>query len=390
MTSAAPVTVLHTGDEHIDSDRHGSWDPAAGRNSAWTSNYAVVRHLAETAVERRVSAFVSAGDAFMDGRPSQEALLLLADAYTPVAEAGIPIVILDGNHNRIGVPAEHRSAIWALTEILRSRRATVVASARPELVDLGAVRVATLPWLNPAAVLEQTGSAGLAPAAADRHVAQFATDTLARLADTAPDDGVPLIMSGHVTVANGRRGAERELAHLFSEPVLDVDALEQLPYVYGALGHIHTPQPVGTGTYQYAGSPNRLTFTDEADEKGGNLVTITGGGVNVERVITPARRMRTIDLTSIDGTWEQLQEGTLVRVILDDGEQGIDPALLADITAAGARIVNTKRQVVARKKPQRAALAQTVTPVDALREWAVKNSKQDPDILITAAQKLEA
>src|SRR3954452_4777214 len=66
----APISFMHTGDEHIDSDTHGSINAATGRNTAWESNFRALNHLAQTAAERGVDAFISAGDNFKTGRPS--------------------------------------------------------------------------------------------------------------------------------------------------------------------------------------------------------------------------------------------------------------------------------------------------------------------------------
>ena len=383
-------TILHTGDEHIDSDVHGTVNPNTGRNTAWESNYATVRHLAEQAVERRVDAFISSGDEFKTGRPSQEALLMLADAYTPLAEAGIPVLFLDGNHNRTGVTSGHRTVIWTLAEILRARGGVAVASAEPELVEVGGIQVATLPWLNKNVVL---GAADLTPAEADRQVALWAQNRLEELANSA-DSSMPLMMAGHVTVAKitadqdeVRHGSERELTHLFSEPVLDVTALEQLPYAYGALGHIHTPQAVGVGVYRYAGSPNRLTFTDEPDTKGGNLVSLDGGALTVEQIETPSRVMQTIDLAE-EYDYSTIVEGALVRVILEPGEIELTSTTRALMRKAGGHIVATQPRPTPRPKTDRPTLAQSVSQEDALRTWAKSYSLLDADTLVTAAANL--
>lgn len=384
------VTILHTGDEHIDSDVHGTINPDTGRNSAWESNYAVARHLAEQAVERGVGAFISAGDEFKTGRPSQEALLMLADAYTPLAEAGIPVLFLDGNHNRTGVTSGHRTVIWTLAEILRARGGVAVASAQPELVEVGGIQVATLPWLNKNVVL---GATDLTPIEADARVAEWAHEKLEELANSA-DPSMPLIMAGHVTVASPssvytdvRYGSERELTHLFSEPVLDVTRLEQLPFQYGALGHIHTPQAVGAGVYRYAGSPNRLTFTDEPDTKGGNLVHLSTT-TKVEKIETPARVMQTIDLAEDNDDFANVVEGSLVRVFLEPGEIELASTTRKLIRQAGGHIVETKPRPVPRPKADRPTLAQSVSNVDALRTWAKAYSLLDADTLVAAAAGL--
>jgi len=387
----ANATFLHTGDEHIDSDVHGTINPRTGRNTAWEANYATIRHLAEQAVERGVDAFISSGDEFKTGRPSQEAVLMLADAYTPLAEAGIPVLFLDGNHNRIGVTSGHRSAIWTLAEMIRARGGEATASATPELVTVGGIQVATLPWLNGNAIL---GAHEYTPAEADRLVAKWAQDELERLAGTA-DASMPLIMAGHVTVARTaapedgtRRGSEKELTHLFSEPILDASYLETLPFAYGALGHIHTPQVVGSrGIYHYAGSPNRLTFTDEPDTKGGNLVSLTGDAMTVEQVATPARTLRTIDLGT-DHDLEAIEEGALVRIILAPGEIDLHPDLRRQVKATGAHLVETKARPVERAYVERPALPQTVDADTALRTWAKNYSLMDADTLVAAASKL--
>lgn len=382
-------TILHTGDEHIDSDAHGTINPKTGRNTAWESNYATVRHLAEQAVERRVDAFISAGDEFKTGRPSQEALMMLADAYTPLAEAGIPVLFLDGNHNLAGVPVGHRSAIWALAEIIRARGGVAVASAQPELVEVGGIQVATLPWLNKNAVL---GAAELSPAEGDRMVAEWAHAKLEELANSA-DPAMHLIMAGHVTVAaptpsymDLRRGSEQEITHLFSEPILDVTRLEQLPFRYGALGHVHTPQTIGGGRYRYAGSPNRLTFTDEPDTKGGNLVHLSTT-TKVEQIVTPARVMQTIDLAE-DYDYSTIIEGSLVRVILEPGEMELASTTRSLIQKAGGHIVNTKARPAAKPKTERPTLAQTVSDAEALVTWAKAYSLLDADTLAAAAARL--
>ncbi len=390
------VTFLHTGDEHIDSDYHGTINPKTGRNTAWESNYRTVRHIAEHAAERGVNAVVSAGDEFKNGRPSQEAMLMLADAYTPLAEAGIPLLLMDGNHDRTLVPAGHRTAILVLAEILRARGGTVVTSAEPELVEVGGIQVATLPWLNRNAVLagETVGAAE-----GDRLVADWALRKLEELASSA-DPSMPLIMSGHVTVAKltaeettgTRRGSEMEMAtHVFSEPILDVTRLEQLPYQYGALGHIHTAQNIGTGIYRYAGSLNRFTFTDEPDIKGANLVTLDGrGGFTADRIDTPARVLRTIDLAETDTI--EVEEGALVRFLLPEGQADVDKEVRAAVAAHGARVVDTKPRPRQRKQQTATvkALPKSTSAADALRAWAKDNATVEVDTLVAAAEKLNA
>lgn len=396
------TTFMHTGDVHMDSDAHGTINPKTGLNTAWESNYRVLRHIAEVAVERKVDFFLDAGDLTKSGRPSQEALMLIVDALTPLAEAHIPIILIDGNHHMTGVPSDHRTLIHAVAGLLRALGGVVFIASDPTLITLpGGQQVATLPWLSKNRVLNSLGLNDLSPAEGDDRVAKFAVDTLHRLVDEA-DLSSPLIMASHVTVddlridglANGFvRGSEMEIAHLFSEPILPRRAVEELPFSYAALSHIHTPQQIGDVCF-YAGSPNRLTFTDMPDVKGANLVTIGEQGlISMERILTPARLMAEVDLESIgfSDVLQSLQPTTLVRVLLETGNPAVPREISKAITDAGAILAETKPRPKPRETPVHIELPEKVDPIEALRTWGEHNKPGDLDIeeLISAAQKLQ-
>lgn len=397
-----PTTFMHVSDEHLDEVTHSSLNAATGRHLLWESNFRVLRFLADTAVERGVDAFVSAGDNFRDGRPSAEAYTLFADALRPVAEAGIPIVLLDGNHHLTGVPTDHATVIHVVAGLLRGMGGTVHVASGPELIRLDTgLQVAALPWLSKNRVLDQLGETDLTPTAGDQLVTRFGIDQLTALASAA-DPTVPLIMASHVTVdrlridavADGfNRGSELDLSSFFSEPVLPIRELEHLPFRYGALGHIHTPQKMGD-RYYYAGSPNRLTFTDMRDAKGGNLVTLAADGTfTVERVLTSARLMAELDLERPDTADRvaALEPGTLVQVRLVTGEPELPRELRQAITKAGATLANVIARAVERPAPDRPTLPEKVDPVTALRAWAEAHptAHVTTDALIGAAEKLE-
>lgn len=398
------TTFMHTGDEHIDAEAHGTINPKTGLNTAWESNYRVIRHLAEVAVARKVDAFISAGDAFKNGRPSQEALMLFTEAMSPVAEAGIPIVLLDGNHNVNGIPSDHRSAIHVVAEMLRSRGGDVRIAAHPELIRLpSGLQVAALPWLSKNRILNALDAVDLTPAQGDARVAEYGIQILEKMATDA-ESGSPLIMASHVTVDDLRidavaegftRGSEVDMSHLFSEPVLPRKELEKLPFAYGALSHIHTPQKMSE-RYYYAGSPNRLTFTDMKDDKAGNLVTVADDGtMSIEKIRTPARVMAQIDLDKpgYDTVFDTLEPDTLVQILLETGNPEVPRDIRKAITAAGAILADTK----GRPKPRPTALAanvlpEKVDPITALRAWAENNlpTGVEVDHLIAAAESLDA
>lgn len=388
-------TFIHMGDEHIDADNHGRINPTTGRNTLWESTFRCLLHLANVAADRKVDAILSAGDLFKTGRPSMEALLLYVEALMPAVSAGIPIVILDGNHHKTGVPIDHRTVIHGVADMLRAKGGTVHVASDPNLIHLDSgAQIAALPWLSKNHILNHLGFTDVSPQEGDEHVAEYAMNSLEKMAEEA-DSSSPLIMASHVTVddvqinqlSNGaKRGSEMDLASLFSEPVLHRRAIDELPFAYGALGHIHTPQSFGDKVH-YAGSLNRLTFTDMPDQKGGNLVTVhESGSINVERIPTPARVMAEVDLERIDyqDVIDTLAPETLVRVVLETGNPEMPRAIRDAILAAGAILADTKARPAPRPEPTVYNIPEDVTPLEALRTWAEVNAPRDidADILI--------
>ena len=83
------------------------------------------------------------------------------------------------------------------------------------------------------------------------------------------------MLVGHAHVFGARVGAERLLT-LGNDPMLNASMLD-LPNVdYVALGHIHKHQAVVTGRAPivYAGSINRVDFSEEDEKKGFVLVEL--------------------------------------------------------------------------------------------------------------------
>lgn len=385
------MKVLHIADEHIDDLRHGTINPLTGVNRAMESHAACLKHVVDTAVEAGAEVIISAGDNFKDGRPSAEALNMYVEALASAAKAGLHIHLIDGNHHLTGVPTDHRTSIYVVKMMLESIGGTVTVSSDPELIRLAnGAQILSMPWLSKNRVLNQLGLSGLSPIEGDMRVVDYAMDKLEELSAQA-DATAPLILASHVTVddlriddvANGfKRGSEVDVSHLFSEPVLPRKAVEALPFSYGALGHIHTPQQIGAKLF-YVGSIDRLTKTDLPDDKGGNLVTFADNTlVGVERIAAPARHMVKVDLQTeaSDNMLDTLAEGSLVFMTLAEGEQDVPREVRDRISSAGAVLVETEPRPRPKVQREVIALPERIAPVEALRTWLEHNKDGDVDI----------
>lgn len=384
------MKFLHVADEHIDDTRHGLLNPKTGINKAMESHAACLKHVVDTAVAQGAELIVSAGDNFKDGRPSAEALNLYVESLSTAAKAGLHIHLIDGNHHMTGVAIDHRTSIYVVQMMLQSLGATVTVSSDPELIRLdNGAQILSMPWLSKNRVLNRLGLANLSPVEGDMKVVDYAMDMLDELTAQA-DQTAPLILASHVTVDDLRiddvakgltRGSEVDVSHLFSEPVLPRKAVEALPFSYGALGHIHTPQKIGEKLH-YVGSIDRLTKTDLRDDKGGNLVTMDGNTVvSVERIAAPARHMVKVDLQTedIENNIGTLREDSLVFLTMAEGQQDVPREIRDRIAAAGAHLAETEPRPRPKVQREVISLPERIAPFAALRTWLDHNSAGDVD-----------
>jgi exonuclease SbcD len=158
----------------------------------------------------------------------------------------------------------------------------------------GPLQVVALPWLVRSVFMADEDRKNLPMA-----------DLLADMADVIDrelqevcgglDPSVPTVLVGHAHVFGARVGAERLLT-LGNDPMLNASMLD-LPNVgYHALGHIHKHQAVVTGSRPvvYAGSINRVDFSEEEEPKGFVLVELQNGKSEWEFVKVNARPFLTI------------------------------------------------------------------------------------------------
>lgn len=392
-TTAAPaqsgsVKVLATGDWHIDSDTHGGIDPATGMNKAWLSNAAACKSAVDHALANEVDVFIHAGDGFKTGRPSQEAVLMFAETLRPVVQAGIPVVLLGGNHDLITVPTAQRTATSTVAHILGQWGEVIAVEREPELVRTkSGIQIGCLPWLSKSTILTMLGLDRIAPDEGDLAVVDFALRALDEMYADA-DESAPFMLTSHVTVDDVRldsiskghkRGSEVDIAHLFAEPILPRKALEQGPASFVGLSHIHARQRIGTKCY-YAGAPNRITFTDADDAKSVNLVEISSGNelLGVDYLETDARAMHSITLedSGAEKALAALSRDALVRIVLPAGESMVPPEVRAAVADAGAVIADTQQTPLDRPRQSMVTLPEKINPVTALDTWL---NEKEPD-----------
>ena len=85
------MKFLHTSDLHIGKKLY--------ELSMLEEQQEALAQIYEIALTEKVNAVVIAGDVYDRAVPSTEAVVLLDDFLTRLAEAGIPVVMISGNHD---------------------------------------------------------------------------------------------------------------------------------------------------------------------------------------------------------------------------------------------------------------------------------------------------
>ena len=309
------VRLLHTSDWHLGRTLfQTSLLEEQGRFLAW---------LLATALERDVDAVLVSGDVYDRAVPSLEAVALLDGALEAFSDAGVPLVIVSGNHDsavRLGFGSglAERAGVHL--------RTTVDDLAHPVLLrdDHGGVAVYGIPYLLPDAVKDALGCER-----SHESVLRAATGLV--LADAEQRGITRTVVLAHAFVSGGDVSeSERDITvgGIGDAPAAVFDGV-----TYAALGHLHRPQEISLGgsatRIRYSGSPLPFSFGEKHDTKSVVLVELGAEGVaSLETVPTPvARPLREVrgrleDLLALDDP--ELAEAW-VKAVLTDPSRPVSP-----------------------------------------------------------------
>ncbi|WP_329226348.1 MULTISPECIES: exonuclease SbcCD subunit D [unclassified Streptomyces] len=268
------MRILHTSDWHLGRSFH--------RVPMLDAQAAFLDHLVRTVREHEADVVVVAGDVYDRAVPPLSAVQLFDDALHRLADAGVPTVMISGNHDsarRLGVGAGliARAGIHLRTDPDDCATPVVLHDAGGDVAFYG------LPYLEPALVRDSLGASkagheAVLTAAMDRVRADLATR----------QDGTRSVVLAHAFVAGGEPSdSERDIT-VGGVAAVPAGVFDGVDYV--ALGHLHGCQTV-TERVRYSGSPLAYSFSEHAHRKTMWLIDLgPDGALGAERVDCPAPR----------------------------------------------------------------------------------------------------
>lgn len=261
------IRFIHFSDTHLGAMDCDKSDPATGLNIREQDLYGVFNHVIDHALRSRPDFVVHAGDLFDAAHPGNRALCTALEGFGRLSRAGIPSIIIAGNHDTPRIPA--KGNVLRALRVLPNVHA--IYDGEYQRIELGPVTVHAV---------------GDAPT----------TDGLvAALKNVQPVDGrknVLVLHAGTSEYSKDIHSGEFNEHHIPHELLLRFAGFD-----YIALGHYHRHMPVrGTRNAYYSGSTERLSFNEAKNTPG--FVEVSLDPLQVRHVPTPARPM--IDLGALD------------------------------------------------------------------------------------------
>ncbi|RLE80482.1 MAG: hypothetical protein DRJ52_06305 [Thermoprotei archaeon] len=268
------IKILHTADLHLGA---GSTVGGKKRVEDFLSSF---KRITEIALREEVDILLIAGDIFHTPRPSSNIFYSFAELTKRLFEKGVRIVAAAGNHD-VPKSAEERSLIEALAEYSEGRFLFFKKPGVATITVKGGktVAVVALPYLNPIQFI-------LPDRVEESRYRRIVREKVAKLLEEIDADY--RILLGHLMMEWATFGSEKIFVGERDIRVSSSDIFSH-KFDYVALGHVHKPQ--SRDNMFYAGSIERIDFSEAKESKRVVLLEEENGSLTPKELRIPVRSM---------------------------------------------------------------------------------------------------
>jgi DNA repair protein SbcD/Mre11 len=261
------MRLIHFADLHLGIETYGSYDTRRGMSTRVADFLDSFDRIVDYAIDNRADAVLFAGDAFKNRDPSPTLQREFALRIVRLSRAGIPIVLLVGNHDLPSTAS--RATHTEIYQVLDTPGVLVCRNIEKITVHTrsGPLQVVAVPWVTRTTFLADESFRILAESDLDRAMGVAVSGSLRDLVDEL-DRTVPAVLLAHLSIQGATVGFERSIM-LGRDLTLGLDDMHASAFDYVALGHIHKHQQViARPPAVYSGSPERVDFGEEREDKG--------------------------------------------------------------------------------------------------------------------------
>ncbi|MEF8816020.1 MAG: exonuclease SbcCD subunit D [Salinibacter sp.] len=421
------MKLLHTADIHLGFKTHGRRDPDTGLNTRLLDVRRSLEAVVQRALEADVDAFLFCGDAYHTADPTPTQQDIFVQCLRPLAEAGIPVVLIVGNHDH-PVTFGRASSLDIFDHIAGDVHCYRKPASSVQVLDTksGPLQLIPLPWPIRSQILAKEEYRRMGPDELRQFVEEHYVTYVRRRTDEIMDEAtgvtpegtdhalspdVPTVLAGHVTVQGAALAGSEHTTTIASEPTFTVGQLAVRPIDYVALGHVHRPQnrnEEGHPPVVYSGSIERVTFNEADEDKGIQLVDIDPTRDPITHttfVETPARPFVAVavDARDADEPTQRVLEAirerdvtdAVVRVryrVREEQVAQVDPEQFRKALAAADTVAGIERTVDPAERKRRTAVTRESGLEEAVRQYVGQHDELSgmEDDLVEAALALDA
>lgn len=299
------MLVIHTADIHIGVENYSRPDPESRTSSRLQDFLTSFDELVDYAIDEKADLVLVCGDAYKSRNPTQTHQREFVKRISKLAQKGIQVFLLAGNHDSPNVPGPATTLdIFSTLEI---ENVHVASELKTEVIKTpnGNIQIISLPWIRKGDFMSLSEYNQLSNENLNKAIEEKLIAGLNKEIENL-DSSLPSILASHVSVDLAKTSSEKSMT-LGKDYILPTKSLANRNLDYVALGHVHRHQVLNDDPpVVYSGSLERIDFGEEKDSKGFCAITISTSTDNRNRIESykfvevNARRFKTISIVIED------------------------------------------------------------------------------------------
>ena len=268
------MLIIHTADIHIGVENYSRPDPKTRTSSRLQDFLRSLDELVDYSIDNEADLVLICGDIYKSRNPTQTHQREFVKRVSKLANQGIKVFLLAGNHDSPNVPGP--ATTLDIFPTLDIENVQIANELNTQIVQTrnGSIQIISLPWIRKGDFMSlekynQLSNEKLNSAIEEKLIEDLDKE-IANL-----DSSMPSILASHVSVDLAKTSSEKSMT-LGKDYLLPTKFLANPKLDYVALGHIHKHQRLNDDPpVVYSGSLERIDFGEEKDSKGFCVIDIS-------------------------------------------------------------------------------------------------------------------
>ena len=268
------MLIIHTADIHIGVENYSRPDPKTRTSSRLQDFLRSLDELVDYSIDNEADLVLICGDIYKSRNPTQTHQREFVKRVSKLANQGIKVFLLAGNHDSPNVPGP--ATTLDIFPTLNIENVQIANELNTQIVQTrnGSIQIISLPWIRKGDFMSLEKYNQLSNEKFNSAIEEKLIEDLGKEIANL-DSSMPSILASHVSVDLAKTSSEKSMT-LGKDYLLPTKFLANPKLDYIALGHIHKHQTLNDDPpIVYSGSLERIDFGEEKDSKGFCVIDIS-------------------------------------------------------------------------------------------------------------------